>query len=156
MTNTGNKNKKIRQSMILEIINTMSISTQDELTERLKESGFDATQATVSRDIRELKLTKTSDKNGSYIYTAGNTSSSRDDGSKYEKILKEAVIGSKVAVNLLVIKTYAGMANAACAAIDRLEWNGIAGSIAGDDTIFIACNSYNDAVKVNEKLTQIL
>ena len=155
VTNATNKIKKIRQAKILDIIETQHITTQEELTKYLKEEGFDATQATVSRDIRELRLTKSSDKNGAYKYTV-KESGSDHPANKYAKILIEATVSRTVASNLLIIKTYSGMANAACAAIDRLGWTEIAGSIAGDDTIFIACYDNENAAAVNEKLDKIL
>lgn len=155
MTNTGNKIKRIRQAKILDIIETKHITTQEELTKYLKEEGFDATQATISRDIRELRLTKSSDKSGAYKYTVKEKSIDRPEN-KYAKILIEATVNKNVAVNLVIIKTYSGMANAACAAIDRFGWSEIAGSIAGDDTIFIACFDAAGAAAVNEKLDRIL
>lgn len=155
VTNNGNKIKRIRQAKILDIIETKHITTQEELTKYLKEEGFDATQATVSRDIRELRLTKSSDKNGAYKYTVKDSGTDQPEN-KYAKILIEAAVSRTVASNLLIIKTYSGMANAACAAIDRLGWPEIAGSIAGDDTIFIACYDNENAVAVNEKLDKIL
>ena len=155
VTNTGNKIKRIRQAKILDIIETKQITTQEELTKYLKDEGFDATQATVSRDIRELRLTKSSDKNGAYKYTVKDSGADQPE-TKYAKILIEATVSRTVASNLVVIKTYSGMANAACAAIDRLGWAEIAGSIAGDDTIFIACYDAQGASEVNEKLDKIL
>lgn len=155
MTNSGNKIKRIRQAKILDIIETKHITTQDELTKYLKDEGFDATQATVSRDIRELRLTKSSDKNGAYKYTVKDGASTQPE-TKYAKILIEATVSRTVASNLVIVKTYSGMANAACAAIDRLGWSEIAGSIAGDDTIFIACYDAQSASEVNEKLDNIL
>ena len=154
-SNTGNKVKKIRQAKILDIIETYNITTQEELTVYLRDAGFDATQATISRDIRELKLTKSSDKNGSYKYTVKEVNTEQSEN-KYERILIEAAISSTAAVNLVVIKTYSGMANAACAAIDRLAWKEVAGSIAGDDTIFIACFSEHDAKSVLARLNDII
>jgi transcriptional regulator of arginine metabolism len=143
----GNKIKRIRQAKILEIIGTNRITTQDELTRMLKEAGFEATQATVSRDIRELQLTKSSDENGAYKYTVKDKLASHTEN-KYEKMLIEATISCVSASNLVVLKTYSGMANAAGAAIDRLGWSEVAGSIAGDDTIFIACRTVHDATVV--------
>lgn len=154
-TKAGNKIKKIRQAKILDIIETHDVTTQEELTVYLRDAGFDATQATISRDIRELKLTKASDKNGSYKYTVKETNPEQSEN-KYERILIEAAISSSAAVNLVVIKTYSGMANAACAAIDRLAWKEVAGSIAGDDTIFIACFSEQDARAVLTRLKEII
>ena len=155
INNSGNKIKRIRQAKILDIIETKNITTQEELTKILREAGFDATQATISRDIRELKLTKSTDKNGAYKYTAAESGAEQNEN-KYEKMLVEAVISTVTATNLVVIKTYSGMANAACAAIDRLAWNEVAGSIAGDDTIFIACYTDHNAKTVLERLNSII
>ena len=147
--------KNNRHAKILEIIKEYDIETQEDLLGHLKKAGFKVTQATVSRDIRELRLTKSSDKNGAYKYTV-KESGSDHPANKYAKILIEATVSRTVASNLLIIKTYSGMANAACAAIDRLGWTEIAGSIAGDDTIFIACYDKENAIAVNEKLDKIL
>lgn len=155
VTNSGNKIKRIRQAKILDIIETKHITTQEELTKYLKEEGFDATQATVSRDIRELRLTKSSDKNGAYKYTVKDSASDQPE-TKYAKILIEATVSKTVAMNLVIVKTYSGMANAACAAIDRLGWHEIAGSIAGDDTIFIACYDASGASEVDDRLSKII
>ena len=147
--------KSDRQLKILEIIGKEEIRTQEDLLAALRREGYEATQATISRDIRELKLTKASDKNGSYKYTVKETNPEQSEN-KYERILIEAAISSSAAVNLVVIKTYSGMANAACAAIDRLAWKEVAGSIAGDDTIFIACFSEQDARAVLTRLKEII
>ena len=155
VTNSGNKIKKIRQAKILDIIETKHITTQEELTKYLKEEGFDATQATVSRDIRELRLTKSSDKNGAYKYTV-KESGTDHPANKYAKILIEATVSRTVASNLLIIKTYSGMANAACAAIDRLGWTEIAGSIAGDDTIMCATRSEADAERLTARIREMV
>jgi transcriptional regulator of arginine metabolism len=155
LNNAGNKIKRIRQAKILDIIETNDITTQEELTILLREAGFDATQATVSRDIRDLKLTKSSDRSGAYKYVASDSGQEQSEN-KYEKILVEAALNSVTASNLVIVKTYAGMANAACAAIDRLSWAEVAGSIAGDDTIFIACYTEDKAKTVLERLKSII
>ena len=155
MAKTGNKIKNIRQAKILDIIEKKQITTQEELTKCLHDEGFDATQATVSRDIRELRLTKVSDKNGSYTYSVKDRDAGNSEN-KYANILSEAVVSYTAASNIFVIKTYSGMANAACAAIDRFEWDEIAGSIAGDDTIFIACRSQEDAEALSARLHEMI
>lgn len=155
MTNNVPKTKKIRQAKIIEIIGKHSISTQEELADHLRNAGFDSTQATVSRDIRELQLSKTVGENGDYKYVIPDQSASHPDN-KFERVLSDATIGFDVAENLLIIKTYAGMANAACAAIDVMKWEEVVGSIAGDDTIFIACRSDDGAVSAKNKLSSIL
>ncbi|MBO4868484.1 MAG: arginine repressor [Clostridia bacterium] len=155
MNNNGIKTKKVRQAKILEIIGKYRISTQDELAEHLRREGFESTQATVSRDIRELQLLKSADGNGEYVYTAPDVGSSAA-GSKSARVLADAVTGTAIASNLLVIRTYAGMANAACAAIDTMGWPQVVGSIAGDDTIFIACPTQGDAVELSGILKEII
>ena len=128
--------KSMRHTAILRIISEQEIETQDDLIAKLKENGFDVTQATVSRDIKQLGLVKTTDGEGKYRYSAPHPSSSGSD-SKFKNILSEAIISSESAENMVVVKTYSGMANAAADAIDALASDRILGSIAGDDTILI-------------------
>lgn len=119
----------MRHTAILRIISEQEIETQDDLIAKLKENGFDVTQATVSRDIKQLGLVKTTDGEGKYRYSAPHPSSSGSD-SKFKNILSEAIISSESAENMVVVKTYSGMANAAAAAIDALASDRILGSIA--------------------------
>lgn len=128
--------KSMRHAAILRIISEREIETQDDLIAKLKEDGFDVTQATVSRDIKQLGLVKTAGDEGKYRYSAPHPSSSGSD-SKFKNILSEAIISSESAENMVVVKTYSGMANAAAASIDALASDRILGSIAGDDTILI-------------------
>ena len=132
------KNK--RQEKILEFIKNENIDTQDGLLMRLKEHGFEVTQATVSRDIKELKLVKVATGEGGYKYAARDENDLKQTV-KYLNIMKETVVSLKCANNIIVVKTYTGMAQAACAAIDAVYHSRILGSIAGDDTIFIALES---------------
>lgn len=145
--------KIARHKKILELINKYEISTQEELAEKLIDSGFLVTQATVSRDIRELSLTKIS-VGGGQKYTAVKISE-KDMNKKLLKILKEGYISSDQAGNIVVIKTEAGMAMAVAAALDALGWNEVAGTIAGDDTIFCAVKDYNDAITIMGRLAKI-
>lgn len=126
-----------RHAEILRIIQENEIETQGELTEKLAEAGFVTTQATVSRDIRELKLTKELSESGRSRYVS---SASRNDGRSpvKQRMLAEAVVSVEKAGNIVVIKTISGMAMAAAAALDELKPEGIVGCIAGDDTIFAA------------------
>lgn len=136
--------KKQRQKKILELIAQYNIETQDGLIEKLKEEGFDVTQATASRDIRELNLVKVSVDGNSYKYAE----SSKDDmkiSVKYRNILKETLISIDYACNSIVLKTYSGMAQAAAAAVDNMGWSEIVGSVAGDDTIIIIMRSDESA-----------
>ena len=142
-----------RHQKILEIINTYSIETQDDLINKLNEAGFDVTQATVSRDIKKLHLIKVQNAaNGKYIYTTPVIDNSKSE-SKFKNILKETVVSAKSAENIIVIKTYSGMANAAAAAIDNIAKDIIIGSIAGDDTIFVVVANDEQAGKFANNIT---
>ncbi len=143
--------KSMRHTAILRIISEQEIETQDDLIAKLKENGFDVTQATVSRDIKQLGLVKTTDGEGKYRYSAPHPSSSGSD-SKFKNILSEAIISSESAENMVVVKTYSGMANAAAAAIDALASDRILGSIAGDDTILIVTKNDETAKEFSEIL----
>ena len=143
--------KSMRHTAILRIISEQEIETQDDLIAKLKENGFDVTQATVSRDIKQLGLVKTTDGEGTYRYSAPHPSSSGSD-SKFKNILSEAIISSESAENMVVVKTYSGMANAAAAAIDALASDRILGSIAGDDTILIVTKNDETAEEFSEIL----
>lgn len=140
--------KSKRQSRILEIINANNIETQDELILELHRSGYEVTQATVSRDIKELGLVKVSTKDKSYKYSipSPHTTESMRVSAKYRNIIRETVISIDGAENLVVVKTYSGMAQAAAAAIDGMGWSDIVGSIAGDDTILVVIRSSERAV----------
>lgn len=133
----------LRRDAILEIIENNGVGTQEELSALLRARGFEVTQATVSRDINQLHLVKKS-VGGSYRY-AVSTGYDAGDGAKYQNILKETVTSIKLAGSLVVIKTYTGMANAAAAAIDSVAGKLTVGTIAGDDTIFVATQSESDA-----------
>lgn len=141
----------MRHTAILRIISEQEIETQDDLIAKLKENGFDVTQATVSRDIKQLGLVKTTDGEGKYRYSAPHPSSSGSD-SKFKNILSEAIISSESAENMVIVKTYSGMANAAAAAIDALASDRILGSIAGDDTILIVTKNDETAEEFSEIL----
>ena len=143
--------KSMRHTAILRIISEQEIETQDDLIAKLKENGCDVTQATVSRDIKQLGLVKTTDGEGKYRYSAPHPSSSGLD-SKFKNILSEAIISSESAENMVVVKTYSGMANAAAAAIDALASDRILGSIAGDDTILIVTKNDETAEEFSEIL----
>ena len=147
--------KIARHAEILRLIKEYDIETQEELAARLKESGFSATQATVSRDIRELRLTKTASEKGRMRYIALRKNENEADG-KYVRTLKDAVIEVETAENLVVVKTESGMAMASAAALDELSIHGIIGSIAGDNTIFLATKSGDDAEKVRESILSLI
>ncbi len=136
--------RKDRQNTILRLIGEEPISTQDDLIRKLRSYGYDVTQATVSRDIKELKLIKTVGPRGKSIYSI-NQSDLDQYSAQYSTILSGAIRGTDYARNLCVIKTHAGMANAACAALDSMNKEGVVGTIAGDDTIFVCCRTDEDA-----------
>ena len=143
-----------RHNKIIEIISEHDIDTQDELISRLSEAGFDVTQATVSRDIRDLKLVKISTPDHRYKYAL----SPRDDihiSAKYRNIIRETIIKVDFTNNFVVLRTYSGMAQAAAAAIDGMGWSEIVGTIAGDDTIFVLMRDNTAAIEFSEKLKQI-
>ncbi len=137
--------KSKRHQKILELIAAQEIDTQEGILKGLRESGFDVTQATVSRDIKELKLIKTLSADGKYKYMVTKRSEPHDFLDKYTSILTEAVISAEAALNMVVIKCHVGMAQAACACLDKMEWGGVVGTLAGDDTIFVVMKTEKDA-----------
>ncbi len=136
--------KQNRQSKILEIISENTIETQEQLIEKLREAGYPVTQATISRDIRQLRLMKVSCGFGVYKYVVS-AQEAHVHSAKYINILSETVIDVEHAGNIVVVKTFAGMANAAAAALDSMGWTEIIGSIAGDDTIMLVVRSADTA-----------
>lgn len=143
--------KSRRQSALLEIIQEYDIDTQEELQERLKQRDFTVTQATISRDIKELKLVKTPVGNGKYKYATGNKAVV-DSLSTFNTLFKTTVISVDFAQNIIVVKTTSGMAQGVCATIDSIEWDGMLGSIAGDDTIFIVASTTAKAATLASEL----
>lgn len=148
--------KAQRHAKIIEIIQNNTIETQEELTTLLKSSGFDTTQATVSRDIKELKLVKVPDSNGFYKYAVKTYGSEIKVSAKFKTILEETVLRIDVSTSIVVIKTFPGMAQAAASAIDNMNWEEIVGTIAGDDTIFVALRTTDDALLFCEKIKELL
>lgn len=144
-----------RHAKIVELIRKYDIETQEELAEYLNEAGFKVTQATVSRDIRDLKLTKVPSENGKQKY-AVLRHNGREMSEKYIRVLRDGYASMDMAQNILVIKTVPGMAMAVAAAIDAMQWHEIAGSIAGDDTVMCAVRSKEETVKVMNKIRGIL
>ena len=147
--------KSERHAKILEIIRKNEVETQEELSDRLEREGFQVTQATVSRDIRELKLTKVAMSNGKQKYAAL-TEPAEDLSQKYIRVLKDGFASMDMAQNILVIKTVSGMAGAVCAAIDAMKFQEMVGSIAGDDTIICIIRDDEEAVKIMKKLRKIV
>ena len=146
--------KTKRHSKIVELINSYDIETQEELAQKLEEGGFVVTQATVSRDIRDLKLSKVVMANGKQKYSL----MPKQDGisEKYVRILGEAFVSMDMAQNILVVKTVSGMAMAAAAALDSMQMSEIVGCIAGDDTIMAAIRSVEDTVAVMERIRKLV
>ncbi len=144
-----------RHAKIIELIKRYDIETQEELADYLRQEGFQVTQATVSRDIRELKLTKIATADGKQKY-ALMQSQSVEVSEKYLRVLKEGLVSMEMAQNILVIKTVSGMAMAVAAAIDAMQWNEVAGCIAGDDTIMCAIRSTDETLIVMDKIQRIL
>ena len=136
--------KSSRHDAILEIIAEKEIETQEVLTELLRQRGFNITQATVSRDIKQLRLVKKATERGTYKYAVQSSLDTKTNA-KYSNIMRETIIGIKIAGNIVVIKTHTGMASAAAAAIDAVAGNIVIGTIAGDDTIFAATESEDSA-----------
>ena len=147
--------KKRRHEKILQIIGNNTVDTQEELLRLLREEGFDVTQATVSRDIKELRLVKTQTGNGKYRYTAPKDGS-RDMSSRFFSLFSENTISVQSACNMVVIKSLTGMAQAVCAAMDSLHWEGIVGTLAGDDTIFVVTQDEECARRVAEELRRMM
>ena len=144
-----------RQSKIIEIINKYDVETQEELADRLNAAGYNVTQATNSRDSRELKLTKVSTNGGRQKYIVLQT---QESGlyEKYVRVLRDGYLSMDMAMNIVVIKTVPGMAMAVAAALDHLNINGIVGCIAGDDTIMCAIKTLEDTEQVMEKITKLV
>lgn len=147
--------KKLRQKKIIELVETYDVETQEELAEYLKQAGYQVTQATVSRDIRELKLSKLPAGGGrqKYIFLKQEEA---QPGDKYIRVLREGFVSMDMAQNILVIKTVSGMAMAVAAAIDTMRLKEIVGSIAGDDTIMMAVRTVEETKVLMEKIRSML
>jgi len=147
--------KQKRHAGIVNIIENYNIETQEDLADKLKESGFNVTQATVSRDIRELKLTKISTDSGRQKYAV--MSESKEQISERQKrVFKEGVISVHPASNILVIKTLIGMAMGVAASLDAMDNKEIIGTIAGDDTLMSVCKDEQDVYAVIERVQKVL
>ncbi len=146
--------KAERQKNLLDIISNEVVETQEELINALLNRGFRVTQATISRDINELKIVKRPVGEGKYRYAVN-----RQDGvaleSKFKSIFRESVLDVDYAGNIVVIKCYTGMANAACAALDTMEFDGMVGSLAGDDTIFLLMRDEQLCKKLKESVEKL-
>lgn len=147
--------KKTRHRQIVDIINKYDVETQEELAKYLKDAGFDVTQATVSRDIRELKLTKVSIGNGRQRYMVFRQDDAHMED-KFTRVLKDGFVSMDMAQNILVVKTVSGMAMAVAAAIDALKFKEVVGCIAGDDTIMVAVRTIEDTKMLMDKIHKMV
>lgn len=147
--------KKRRHKLILELIEQFEIGTQEELLAMLKERGYDVTQATVSRDVKELRLLKALSSGGFYKYTAERPKENGYSG-MFDALFQSAMTKVDYAGNICVIKCSPGLASAACATIDAMNVSEVVGTIAGDDTIFMLCRTSDEAHGVAEALNRMI
>lgn len=147
--------KSKRHIKILEIVRRHDVETQEALAELLFEEGYEVTQATISRDIKQLRLTKAATQDGRYVYAAPENDEIESSAVKALGILREAIRKTDVAKNILVVKTFPGMAQAAAAALDSLNYKEIVGSIAGDDTVILIFRENYIADEFMEKLMKM-
>lgn len=148
--------KSQRHAAILDLIQRKTIRTQEELLSELKEMGYDTTQATVSRDIKDLKIVKTAERGGGYQYAATVPSGDGDFASKLNTIFTEAVYKVDYACNIVVLKTFSGMGSAAGVAVDSMHLDGVVGTLSGDDTMLIVARTNEDALKISSRLSSLL
>ncbi len=144
-----------RHAKILELIEKFDIDTQEELAEKLKESGMDVTQATISRDIKELRLIKVMSENEHYKYSTGSHTESAILNRLF-KVFTESFVHCDYANNIVIIKTLPGMAQASASALDSMKWTEIVGTIAGDDTIMIVCRAEKIAEELVNRLNKLI
>lgn len=146
--------KSERQNEILRIIEEEEIETQEELANRLREKGYKVTQATVSRDIKELRLIKISGQRSDYCYAKpGRHELKAND--RMIRLLSDSTLSIDYAGQMVVIKTLSGSANVAAEAIDTMNWKEVLGTIAGDNTIFLAVRSENDTAEIAERIRKL-
>lgn len=141
-----------RHEAILTLIKEQNIETQQDLTVALASVGFDVTQATVSRDIKELRLVKKLNSDGKYVYAPHTQSSEEGVSDKMSNILRQSIVSVDYALNTIVIKTLTGMAQGAASVLDAMQFSECLGTIAGDDTIFVTARSEEAAQKLTKKL----
>lgn len=148
--------KEQRQNAILEIVRAFSMETQEQLLEELRKRGFRCTQATVSRDIRELHLVKEQTPLGTYCYALPLSQTHRNPADRLQTIFREGVVSFDYAQNLVVLKTMPGLAAAAAAAIDKMEIPQMVGSIAGDDTVMLIMRTTQSAESFCDELRSMV
>lgn len=144
-----------RQNAILEIISEKDIETQNQLLHELAARGVKSTQATLSRDIKDMRLVKELGPSGNYRYVVAAKTETADLDMRLKKILRESLVSYDVAQNLLVIRTLPGLASAACSAFDSMEIENLVGTLAGDDTAFLAMRDKESAVKLYHEIETI-
>lgn len=147
--------KTRRHAKILELIQERPIDTQEELLKWLRTEKFDVTQATISRDIKELRLVKSMSSDGRYRYTTGKNEEGNDVSSKFHHLFTTSAKSVDYAGNTVVIKCMAGMAQAVCASMDSMTWENMVGTISGDDTIFILMRNENSSIKLVSDLKKL-
>ncbi len=147
--------KTRRHAKILELIQEKNIDTQEELLKWLRDGGYDVTQATVSRDIKELRLVKTLGPEGKYRYSTGKNEGN-DISSKFHLLFSDSVLSVDFAGGIVVIHCMVGMAQAVCAAMDSMQWEGVVGTLAGDDTIFVVTRNENSAIDLVTELKKLV
>ncbi|MDD2955234.1 MAG: arginine repressor [Oscillospiraceae bacterium] len=149
--------KSKRHAKIIEIIGKHDVDTQEELLKYLRNEGFDVTQATVSRDIKELRLVKTAADGGRYRYAnAAAREKDADHSYKFHLLLKESAHTVDFAGNIVAIKCYTGLANAVCVTMDSLHWEGMVATLSGDDTIFILMRDADQAARLAEEIRRLM
>ena len=148
--------KTQRQAKIMEIISTKDIETQEQLLQSLQEAGFYSTQATISRDIKELRIVKELTSLGSYRYTISGKDGSHTFSARLNTIFRECITGFDYAQNMIVIKTLPGLASAAASAIDAMNMSVVLGTLAGDDTVFIVMRDNNSAAAFCGEIRNLL
>lgn len=149
--------KNARHTRILELIAQHSIERQEELLDHLRQSGFSVTQATVSRDIRELRLIKAATGEGHYRYVAATgAGKSAHTPNRFETIFRESVLKVDYAGHTVLVKCYTGMANAACEVFDAMVWNNVVGTLSGDDTFFVLMRTEEAAAEITTQIQKYI
>ena len=144
-----------RHEAIIDLVNNQDINTQEELMENLQKQGFKVTQATVSRDIKELRIFKALGKDGKYRYSTGGRNA-LDKTSGFESLFASSVEEVDSAENIVVRKTMTGMAQAVCMSLDNIDFENIVGTIAGDDTIFVLCRNLKATEEMLNKFRKLI
>ncbi len=144
--------KPSRQSAILDIISQQDIETQNQLMEALAKKGIKSTQATLSRDIKDMRLVKELGESGKYKYTTPDKGEVEDLSPRLRRIFRDSLVSYDVAQNIVVLKTLPGLANACCSALDNMEVEGLVGTLAGDDTCFLAMKTNESAQRLYHEI----